>query len=215
MKPIILFDLDGTLIDSTKSILDSFNFSFEDNNIDYINKETIKSQIGHTLYDMFYSFGIEENQINKCIESYKFHYRKNSTEKTLLINGVRDAIKVAEKFANLGIVTTKNGESAKRLLKYLDLIKPFQTIIGAEDVKYTKPHPEPVLKALSFFKAFDNKKTWMIGDTSMDIDAGKSANINTIAVSSGYVTYENLQKSNPTLIFTDVKEAIHYLKKLY
>lgn len=215
MKPIILFDLDGTLIDSTKAILESFKFSFQDNNIDFIDKEVIKSQIGHTLYDMFYSFGIEKNKIDKCIESYKFNYRKISRKETSLIDGVKDAIKEAKKIADLGVVTTKNSESAKLLLEHLNLIEPFKIIIGAGDVTYTKPHPEPVLKALSYFKEVDNSKTWMIGDTSMDIDAGKSANINTIAVSSGYVTYDKLKESKPTLIFKDVKEAVNHLKTLY
>ena len=212
---LILFDLDGTLIDSTKSILESFQFAFEKNNVSSMNKEIIKSNIGYTLYDMFYNLGVEKNKINNCVESYKFHYRKISRDETVLIEGAKEAILSASKFAELGVVTTKNGESAKVLLKYLGVLDFFKVVIGAEDVTYTKPHPEPILKAISHFEDYNNQNIWMIGDTSMDINAGKSANINTAGVSSGYVTYENLKKLNPTLLFRNVLEVINHIKDNY
>lgn len=206
---IILFDLDGTLIDSTEAILESFANSFELHGYKAAKPEDIKALIGHPLDIMYKNLGVEEEHIEAIIETYKTHYRKISTQKTVLLKNAAQAVKEASSFATLGIVTTKTGEYSKILMEHFELMQHFDVLIGREHVTDPKPHAEPILKALEALKR-ENKEVWMIGDTSMDLLAAKNAGVNSIAVLSGYEGYETL-KLHTNVIFDDAREAIAYL----
>ena len=211
MKPVILFDLDGTVIDSTEAILDGFRVAFETFGRVVPNDEAIKNEVGHTLENMFLTLGVEESRVDAYVHAYKMHYRVISCEKTVLLKGAREAIIEASKFATLGVVTTKTGEYSTILLEYMGLMKYFSVLIGREHVENPKPHAEPILKALAKLE-HDKNTTWMIGDTCMDIESAKNAEVNSIAVTSGYATHSMLQKC-ASFICNNTLEAIEYIKK--
>ena len=211
MKPVILFDLDGTVIDSTEAILEGFKIAFESFGVDVPTDEAIKNEIGHTLEDMFLTLGVKNESVDKYVHTYKMHYRIISCQKTILLASAREAIVEASKFATLGVVTTKTGEYSTILLEHMGLMKYFEVLIGREHVDHPKPHPEPILKALRKLE-HDKDNTWMIGDTCMDIDAAKNAGVNSIAVTSGYATHIMLEDC-AVKICENVLEAIEYIKK--
>lgn len=211
MKTIILFDLDGTLIDSTDAILHSFKSAFFFNNLNY-NEENIKSLIGYTLDDIFLKSGVNHKDIQKYIDIYRQEYRKIFLEQTTLLPRTLQALKLAKTFAILGIVTTKNSKSSKILLKHLGIYDFFKVIIGREDVNFPKPHAEPILKALSMINTNANE-IFMIGDTKLDVLAAKNANIKAIALSCGYESEESLKKYSDT-IKKDVYEAVKFIYNL-
>jgi len=211
MKPVILFDLDGTIIDSTEAILDSFRIVFETFGSVVPSDEAIKNEVGHTLENIFLTLGVEEEKIDAHVHAYKMHYRVVSCDKTVLLEGAKEAIMKASKFATLGVVTTKTGEYSRILLEHMELMQYFDVLIGREDVENPKPHAEPILKALAKLED-DRNKTWMIGDTCMDIDAAKNAGVQHIAVTSGYATHSVLQNCAST-ICSNIQEAIDYIKK--
>jgi phosphoglycolate phosphatase len=181
----ILFDLDGTLIDSTEAILESFAVAFETFHETVPDDEIIKAEIGHPLDAMFKSMGVADAHIWAHVDAYKAHYRKISKAKTVLLPDAKEAVELAAKYATLGVVTTKTALYSRELLEHMQIMHYFGTLIGREDVTHPKPHPEPVLKALSKLKA-DKTECWMIGDTPMDIGAARAAEISAVAVSCGY-----------------------------
>jgi len=211
-KTIILFDLDGTLIDSTEAILEGFNVAFKKFNQKAPADEVIKSHIGKTLHDMFNLMGVEERLLDSYVLAYKTHYRTIHTQKTHLLPKAKEALELASSFATLGVVTTKTGKYSIEILKHLGVMDYFEVLIGMEDVSNPKPHPEPILKALSRLnqKDIDKSNSWMIGDTPMDILSAKNAKINPIGVTSGYGSFEELSRDT-SLIFPDAFEAIKYL----
>ncbi len=190
-KQIILFDLDGTLIDSTEAILESFDIAFGYFGVATPSAEDIKAEIGHPLDGMFLSLGVSEAEVSKYVARYKKHYRQISTEKTFLLPGAREAVENAFRIARLGVVTTKTGTYSIELLEHFDLMKYFEVLIGREDVEYPKPHPEPIFKALSKLEVGTNR-CWMIGDTCMDMLSAKSAGVEGVGVTSGYGSKEQL-----------------------
>ena len=211
MKRVILFDLDGTVIDSTEAILDGFRVAFESFGKKVPSDKEIKNEIGHTLEDMFLTLGVARDRVDEYVHTYKMHYRVISCEKTILLDGAKEAIEEASEFATLGVVTTKTGEYSRILLEHLGLMHYFSVLIGREDVQNPKPHKEPILKALAKLE-HDRSKTWMIGDTCMDIESAKNAEVHSVAVTSGYATLAMLQKC-ATLISTNVHEAVKHIKK--
>ncbi|MDD3475651.1 MAG: HAD family hydrolase [Sulfurimonas sp.] len=207
---IILFDLDGTLIDSTDAILESFHHSFSKHGHECKKDKDIKALIGYPLDIMFENLGIEKKEIWDMVATYKERYREISTQKTELLKNAREAVLLAKKFATLGIVTTKTAQYSKELMQHFDLMQYFEVLIGREDVQNPKPHAEPILKALDKMDT-KNREIWMIGDTKLDIIAAKNANINSIAVLSGYDDLETLKKFT-NVIFNDALEATFYLQ---
>ena len=211
MKPVLLFDLDGTVIDSTEAILEGFKVAFETFGGEVPSDEAIKNEIGHTLENMFLTLGVDKEMVSEHVHAYKMHYRIISCQKTILLDGAREAIVKASKFATLGVVTTKTGEYSTILLEHMNLMHYFSVLIGREHVENPKPHEEPILKALAKLE-HDRNKTWMIGDTCMDIDSAKNAGVKSVAVTSGYATHSMLNKC-ATHICENVLEAVDYIKK--
>lgn len=207
---IILFDLDGTLIDSTEAILESFHHSFDVHKYPKQKDEEIKALIGYPLDIMYENLGVDRELIWDFVATYKEHYRDISTQKTILLKNAREAVLLAKEFAVLGIVTTKTGRYSRVLMEHFGLMEHFDVLIGREDVENPKPHEEPILKALEKLDT-QNREIWMIGDTKLDLIAAKNANVNSIAVLSGYDDLETLKKFT-NVILNDALEATLYLQ---
>ena len=187
----ILFDLDGTLIDSTDAILESLHAAFDMFGKQIPPDEIIKAQIGYPLDRMFATFGVPEDRVNRYVDAYKMHYRQISCQKTVLLPQAAQAVHLASQDARLGVVTTKTAKYSIELLEHMGIMKYFEVLIGREDVTYPKPHPEPILKAILKLGS-DKNKCWMIGDTPMDILAAKDAGIRAVGVKCGYADESTL-----------------------
>lgn len=207
----ILFDLDGTLIDSTEAILESFHNSFDLQSHPHPSDEEIKALIGYPLDVMYSELGIEDSRVWDFVDTYKDHYRKISTEKTVLLEYAHEAIQEAAKIARLGVVTTKTGHYSRELLKHFGVMDAFEVLVGREDVEHPKPHPEPIHKAMSIMNC-NSDECWMIGDTRLDIASAHSAGIKSVAVTSGYDKYEQLLTLTE-IIKKNALEAVRYIAK--
>jgi len=206
---IILFDLDGTLIDSTEAILESFKVAFESFALKAPDDEVIKSLVGHPLDEMFVSMGVDSAYVDQYVKAYKNHYRKISNQKTVLLPEAKEAVELADAIAYLGVVTTKTSKYAEELLKHLGLMEYFDVLIGREDVINPKPNPEPILKALAKLpKVTDG--IWMIGDTCMDMEAASASNIDGIALLCGYANRQSLEKCSHNI----AKNAFEAIQKI-
>lgn len=210
---IILFDLDGTIIDSTEAIIESFGVAYEAFNLPKPHKDDITKHIGNPLSYMFKHTGTPDEINDAIVARYKEHYRTVANQKTFLLPNAKKAIEIASEFAKLGVVTTKTGRYSKEILEHLGLLQYFSTIVGFENVANPKPHPEPILMALSNLNASPSKDYYMIGDTRLDIEAANSANISHIAVYSGYEPEESLKKYTNS-IEKDAKDAVLKIRDL-
>jgi len=208
---IILFDLDGTLIDSTEAILESFAVAFKSFGDDVPHQEDIKAEIGHPLDVMFCTLGVEEEKVWEYVDAYKRHYQKIACLKTVLLKDAKEAVEFAAKFATLGIVTTKTAKYSRELLEHMGLMSYFKVLIGREDVQNPKPDPEPIQKALIKLPS-DTDDIWMIGDTCMDMLAAKSANIGSVGVMCGYGMPETLATCTDN-IYQNAYEAVQFIGK--
>ena len=206
---IILFDLDGTLIDSTEAILESFHVAFKYFNDEVPNDELIKAEIGHPLDVMFVTLGVDETKVSEYVDAYKMHYREISCAKTILLEDAKKAVELAYKYATLGVVTTKTAKYSIELLEYMGLMEYFSVLVGREDVQNPKPNPEPIQKALAKLPS-DTSSIWMIGDTCMDMLAARSANVGSVGVSCGYGSIENLEKCTDN-IYKNSFEAVQFI----
>lgn len=207
----ILFDLDGTLIDSTEAILESFHTSYRHYGRECPEDETIKALIGYPLDVMYRELGIQEEQIWDYVDTYKAHYREISKLKTLMLPRAVEAIELASQHFQLGIVTTKTGRYSQELLEHFNLMHHFEVLIGREHVEHPKPHAEPILKAMNILTCKPDE-CWMIGDTRLDLASAHNAGIRSIGVLSGYDNQQQLSILCD-IIKKDAYEAVSFLLK--
>jgi len=207
---IVLFDLDGTLIDSTEAILESFAAAFKHFGKPVPPIEEIKALIGYPLETMFERLCVPDHEVDAYVTAYKAHYRMVHLQKTVLLPKAKEAVILADGHAKLGVVTTKTGKYSRELLEYLGLMQYFDVLIGRQDVVHPKPHPEPILKALSKLGRATTEKSWMIGDTCMDMEAAKAASIDGVGVTCGYSDRKVLEKCTDH-IRENTYEAVQFI----
>ena len=210
---IILFDLDGTLIDSTEAILESFHTACEKLGFPSPKDEDIKRLIGYPLDYMFAHVGVPKERVWDFVATYKEHYRVISKAKTVLLPRAKEAVKEAASFARLGIVTTKTGRYSRELMEHFGLGHYFEVLVGREDVTNPKPHPEPILNALEMMHPAKEEEIYMIGDTKLDMECAKEAGVKALGVLCGYGGKEELEKFGIPL-FADAFEAVKHLKNI-
>jgi len=215
LNKIILFDLDGTLIDSTDAIVSTFRFAFKEQGFDFRGSDkNIKDLIGYPLDIMFERLGVSKQKVWDYVDSYKNRYRVISVEQTTLLENAFEAVQLASKIARVSVVTTKTRMYTIPILDNFNITQYFEIITGRENVENPKPHPEPILKTLAQMNYDKNKdEVYMIGDTKLDLICANEAKVNAIGVLCGYSDEEELLKYT-NIVKKDALEAIKYISTL-
>jgi len=215
LNKIILFDLDGTLIDSTDAIVSTFRFAFKEQGFDFRGSDkNIKDLIGYPLDIMFERLGVSKQKVWDYVDSYKNRYRVISVEQTTLLENAFEAVQLASKIARVSVVTTKTRMYTIPILDNFNITQYFEIITGRENVENPKPHPEPILKTLAQMNYDKNKdEVYMIGDTKLDLICANEAKVNAIGVLCGYSNEEELLKYT-NIVKKDALEAIKYISTL-
>jgi pyrophosphatase PpaX len=208
----ILFDLDGTLVDSNEIIIQSFKETFKhyQPNVEYT-REQIIEMIGPPLKETFKIVSEEPQVINEMIAYYRTFYQKHEFEYIKLYDNVIETLKkLSELDINLGIVTTKFEESAMPSINLFSIDKYIKNYSFLGSVSEHKPSPEPVFYVLKQFDCVD--KALMIGDNPSDILAGKNAGILTCGIEWTLVK-DRLKATNPDFWIKDYKEILEIVEK--
>jgi pyrophosphatase PpaX len=208
----ILFDLDGTLVDSNEIIIQSFKqtFKYYQPEINY-SREQIIEMIGPPLKETFKIVSEDPKVINEMIDYYRDFYQKHEFDYIKIYKNVIETLAELSKLKiNLGIVTTKFKESAMPSIIKFGIDKHIKNYSFLGSVPEHKPNPKPVFYVLNQFDNVD--KALMIGDNPSDIYAGKNANILTCGIEWTLVK-EKLKASNPDFWIKDYTELLDIIKK--
>jgi phosphoglycolate phosphatase len=217
MKRLLIFDFDGTLIDSAQDIADSVNELLNTQGIDPLPMDMIKANIGEGLYRLVQNFfpGIADTEPKfKDLESTFIQiYERRMLTTTKLFPGVLDFFR--QNKDDIALVTNKNIEHAQILMKKLGLMEfSWSSIFGANSLPEKKPHPMPLLEAMSR-AGIDVDNAVMIGDGTPDLIAAKMAGVRSIAVSYGYTPMALLKMHGPSAImhrFEDLSSLLQMLE---
>ena len=174
----ILFDLDGTILDSKELIFSSFVYTFEKFRPDYqLTDEELESFFGPTLQQSFSRYSTDQAEIDEMIKTYREYNVSHHDEIVKPIYGAKALIKTLhQKGYKLGVVSSKKTDLVKRGLEVIGVKDYMDVILGFDEVKNPKPAPDGILKAI---ETLESKNALYVGDTPSDIAAGKAANIKT------------------------------------
>jgi pyrophosphatase PpaX len=192
-----LFDLDGTLIDSIRLILDSYHHTLTEHKLPARTDEDWLKGVGTPLSVQFSEWRESPETLEALIATYREYNLKHHDNMVTVYPGVLEAVREI-KAAGLqtGLVTSKNRLGALRGLKLVGLEALMDVLVCADEVTNPKPHPEPVEKAVALLGA-DPASTVYVGDSVHDMHSGRAAGVKTAAALWGPFGRDHLESASP------------------
>lgn len=202
----LLFDLDGTLIDTNDLIITSFLHTLEQYFPGEYKRDDVLKFIGPPLIDSFK--GLLPDKVDEMVKVYReFNIAKHDAL-VKEFDGVFETIKhFHESGYKLGIVTTKMRNTVTMGLKLTNLDQFFDVVVTLDDVEHAKPHPEPVQQAMAKLNAIP-ETTIMVGDNHHDIESGKNAGTYTAGVAWTVKGKEHLAAYSPDYMLEHMADLI-------
>jgi len=198
--PAILFDLDGTLIDSIDLLLESMRHAFADRPGPRPTTAEWVAGIGTPLVTQFRAWATDDRDLQALTDRYRRFQRANHDRLTRCYPGVVDVVgRLSTAGYPLAVVTSKANDLAHRSLAYVGLAPFFPVVVGVESTVRHKPDAEPVCFALAQLGG-DARRAVFIGDSPHDVAAGNAAGVTTIAALWGAFTREALERATPTIV---------------
>jgi HAD superfamily hydrolase (TIGR01549 family) len=202
----ICFDLDGTLVDSKTTIIESTKAALDQLKINYkIDEDVFTNMIGMHFVDIFERMQIEVTDFEKFITIYKAFYF-DFMDSSYLYPGVEETLRyLNEHQVKVSLLTTKVQEQAEKIIDHFNLRQSFNYLMGRRDGLAHKPSPEPLIYICNKLN-LKPSETLMVGDTELDIRCGIGAGARTCGVVYGYRTNDQLEKEKPDFLISGLNE---------
>ncbi len=208
MVKYIIFDMDGTLIDSSAIISNSINYVRSKLGLPPMEKNLILQAVNDTsIHRPKFFYGVEEYK-PEHIHWFREYYSKNHHKETLLYTGIKELLQELRPYFRYALATNAYRVSAEQILKHLGIYHFFEIIVCGDEVKEPKPSPEMLYKIIDFFGC-DKHEIVLVGDGQTDQEAATAAGIKFIKVNWGWQKYEDALNS-----VEELKKSLINLQKL-
>jgi phosphoglycolate phosphatase len=197
----VIFDLDGTLVDSSGDIAAACNYALAQTGRVGLSEEAICNFVGdgvRKLCARAAGLSMQEPELDQVVQLFSEYYRRNPTVHTQLVPQALRVMHLIEPMP-MAICTNKSRDSAMAVLESLGIHQRFQIIIAGGDMPELKPSPAPVL-AIAEHLDMSPHELVMVGDMPQDVLAGKQAGTRTVAVLSTFTSRERLVAARPDVI---------------
>jgi len=213
-RELILFDLDGTLVDSASDLYRAMNMSLNVLQLPEVTEEQVRTWVGKGTSLFCYSTlqyltgQVDPAQHQQLLDTFLEIYNAEPCVDTQPFNGVVD-------FLDWGLsnnkqmicVTNKPEQPARMIVESLGLSKYFVDVIGGDRFEERKPHPRQLLFCVDEYQLAKDQ-VLMLGDSSNDVEAARRAGVDCIVVSYGYNHGENIQDCQPQQVVDDLTELL-------
>lgn len=199
----VLFDFDGTLVDTTELIHQSMRHATSTVLQREYPRETLLNGVGRPLPEQMKTFDPE--RADELLEVYRSHNEANHDDLIREFPGIEEALgRLQEAGLELAVVTSKRRVSVDQALaSFPGLGRVVDRFVTMEDTTEHKPHPEPLLKGLEILGATREESAY-VGDSPYDIAAARAAGLTSVGVSWGAFTHEQLREANPDYLLRDM-----------
>lgn len=204
---LLAFDLDGTLVDSAPAIVATINTVLSEYDVAPQPYATVAALIGLPLDTFWHTFTSLPGTIWPALtDRYRAIYRETAIPNTVLFSDVRAVIEELDAAGYiLTIASSKITPVSSAVLQQVDLLRPFDLLMGNDTVSQPKPHAEMLLKTLAHF-GVPASAALMIGDTTHDIVLGNNAGVRTAVVGTGTHDQATLLAATPAALMTTLRE---------
>ncbi|MFP3917738.1 pyrophosphatase PpaX [Lysinibacillus telephonicus] len=211
MIKALLFDFDGTLLNTNELIIQTFMHVLNERFPGQYSPQDCIKFIGPSLIETFEQ--ITPNEVDEMVEKYREWNQAHHDELVTEYDGVITTLEqLKEQGIRLAIVSTKRRDTIQKGLNLMGANHLFEFLIGLDDVKNVKPHPEPVLLAIEKL-GINKEETMMIGDNYHDIEAGKNAGVKTAGVAWSIQGEDFLRQYNPDYILQHMTDLLTIVKE--
>jgi len=202
MVSLLIFDLDGTLVDSKQDIANALNFALSQEGCDTLDMSAIQDMVGRGARHLVQeALGNPSNEVlARVFLAFWNRYEEHLLDQTRLYPGVLDFLEASD-HPHKAVVTNKPIGFTHKILKGLKIDSFFRWVIGGDSLAVQKPDPsvlDPIFKDLA-----EKPKGLMIGDSDVDIDCGRAAGLYTCAVTYGFRSRQELEAANPDFIIDE------------
>lgn len=194
---LLFFDLDGTLIDSRDDLADSVNLALAEMDFSLIPTASVYGFIGEGVFNLLLRSlraslerEPENDLVDHAVEVFRKHYDRNCLNKTKLYEGVAETLEGLNGFKK-AVITNKPRDFSVKILEALGIAKYFDSVAGGDTYSQRKPDPMPLVETARSL-GIEIAECVMIGDSRVDIEAGKNAGISTIGCVYGFRGREEL-----------------------
>jgi phosphoglycolate phosphatase len=208
---LIVYDFDGTLVDTFADIAGSVNLALTEMSLNSLNQETIRDNIGGGVVNLMARslIGSGCNDVETAVSLFRKHYNRHLLDQTNFYPNGREIVEHFSSKKN-AILSNKPVAFIEKILKALNFLNPFDSILGGDSLNVQKPDP----KGLQFLmNKLDcpAKKVLMVGDGAIDIETGKRAGVLTCGVTYGFGDPNSLRDSKPDYLIGNLSN----LKSLF
>lgn len=211
MIKAIIFDADGTILDSVEDILDAVNYALSKFNLPNKTLKEVELNLGYgASYLLLKSLGNNSHLLDDVLKIYKPYLEKNSMNKTKPFPHIYELLLDLKKEYKLGVVSNKHNEAINIIVNHY-FPNIFDIVIGEQPNYKRKPNPDLLNLALNKLNVKNNESIY-VGDTEVDIKTAKNAGVPVIAVSWGFRDYDFLLKENPNYLINHVKDILKIIK---
>lgn len=183
---LVIFDLDGTLVNSIKDITNSLNYAIEPLSLAPKSVEEVAALVGEGITKVIERVIGEERlwHRDEVVKRFLEFYTEHIVDNTFPYPGVKETLEGLIEYKK-AVISNKREALSIKVLEALDLYRFFGLVVGSDSTSEKKPSPVPVLYTLSTL-GLGPKDALMVGDSDLDITAGKSAGVKTVGVTYGY-----------------------------
>lgn len=210
---LVLFDLDGTLIDTIPDLINSINELMPELDLPQRDETDIRSWVGNGMDTLVkralannMAGDIDDDSFTSAYKTYAPIYERNNGCSSKLYDGVKEGLDYLQsKKIELACVTNKQHCYALVVLEKMEIADYFSLVIGGDSLAEKKPHPLPLQHSADYF-AIAHNKTLMVGDSVNDLNAARAAKMPIACVTYGYNHGNNIADANPDYVIDSIAE---------
>lgn len=206
---LCVFDFDGTLVDTREFILAAFEYTLRTHKLAVPDREMILRKIGKPLeVDYKAITGLEDTE--KLCETHRAFQNQNQHLVALFPGSREMLIELRKQGIKIAVVTTRSKLTSLASIEQAGISKDIDIMLSIEDVVAARPNPDCILKCMDYFSVLPSE-TLMIGDRVIDIEAGKNAQVKTVAALYG-IEGDTILRAEPDLAIHSIDEILSVLR---
>lgn len=209
---LVILDLDGTILNTSKGIFDSIKYVIKSMNLENLDENTLKKFVGPPVVDSFQKYcGLNKDKAMEATKLYRNYYWEKGMFEANIYDGIKEFISTLKNNnIKLAVATLKREDQAIAILKYFGLYDKFDVVVGVDEFN-TRKKKDTILIAMNQLECKEKSKVLMIGDTLHDFEGAEKAGVDFVGITYGFGFKEDKKYNLEIKIFDDLSKVSNFI----